>query len=73
MVDGHPVDTLVFDKFFDDIVNDNYVSYEDYADDIFKDNHQHAEGEVPSKTPKGNNDFNKENRNEEPQTEEEKE
>lgn len=58
MVDGHPIDTHVFEKFFDDIINDNYVSFEDSVD-IFNDNHHNIEVEVPSKTPKGNNAFNK--------------
>lgn len=42
MMDSNNVDTLVFDNFFDDIINDKYVPSED------SDDHQNMEVEVLS-------------------------
>ncbi|CAI8592904.1 unnamed protein product [Vicia faba] len=64
MVDGNPIDTPVIDNYFDDILNDKYASSEDSNDDTLNDNHQNIEAKFLSKTYLGNNESNKEVRNE---------
>lgn len=60
MIDGHIINTHVFHKFFDDIINDNYVSSKHYVDDVLNGNHQNVKAKVLSKTSDENNGFNKE-------------
>ncbi|KAL5053895.1 hypothetical protein RYX36_034577 [Vicia faba] len=73
MVDNYLVDTHAFDKFFDDIINDNYVFFENFNDDILKNNHQNVEVEVLSNTSDGNNKFHEEVINEDYPCENDKE